>query len=233
MHGIFTASCGTLFVTEYEFYTCQTRKHLPLQVASLGNFNTGIGSRQRNFNGSFIDGRSDTQIAIFGVISSLQAISVPSLLCVSFWLISVPKLWRMIIHRCMCKGHRGHQIVLDSKPSWLTMNQLDIVLPAMFKQERKNPIRDQIYEQNFSQWCDTRHRWGGRCLMRICTIDHCHAAFIHTFNSITLRSDLVHMVKNLKIAYGRSWKWRRRCWIRNGEEVGVYWSTSSGWIDMW
>jgi len=52
--------------------------------------------------------------------------------------------------------------------------------------------------------------------------DHLHAAFIQKYNCITLHSALVDTVIILKIAYGRSWKLRRRCWIRKREEVGVY-----------
>ena len=49
-----------------------------------------------------------------------------------------------------------------------------------------------------------------------------HAAFIHVFNCITRRTDLVHMVEIFAIACGTSWKLRRRCWIINGEEVKLY-----------
>jgi len=58
--------------------------------------------------------------------------------------------------------------------------------------------------------------------------DNRHAAFIPASNSITLYSDLVHMVKILKVAYSRSWKSRRRSWMRNGEEVGLNISKSGG-----
>jgi hypothetical protein len=40
-------------------------------------------------------------------------------------------------------------------------------------------------------------------------------------NYISFRSDLLHMDKELKIAYGKSWKWRRMSWIRNSEVGGL------------
>ena len=58
-------------------------------------------------------------------------------------------------------------------------------------------------------------------------IDH-HAVFIHAANCITLPSDLVHMVKIFKIAYGTSWKLRGRSWISEGEEVVLYRAKTSG-----
>ena len=49
-----------------------------------------------------------------------------------------------------------------------------------------------------------------------------HAAFIHVSNRITLSTDLVHMVEIFEIAYGASWKSRRRSWMWIGEEVELY-----------
>jgi len=40
------------------------------------------------------------------------------------------------------------------------------------------------------------------------------------------------MVEILKITYGRSWKLRRRCWMREAAEVGVYLLKTSGTIYM-
>jgi len=47
-------------------------------------------------------------------------------------------------------------------------------------------------------------------------------AFLHAFTDIALRLALVHMVEILKIAYGMSWKSRRRSWIRNGGTLRGY-----------
>jgi hypothetical protein len=52
--------------------------------------------------------------------------------------------------------------------------------------------------------------------------DNRHGAFIHGSNCITLPTDLVYTVQIFEIAYGRSWKSRRRSWLRNGEEVKLY-----------
>jgi len=52
--------------------------------------------------------------------------------------------------------------------------------------------------------------------------NHHHAAFIYVSNIITLCTDLVHMVEIFEIAYGVSWKSRRRSWIRKGEEIELY-----------
>jgi hypothetical protein len=70
------------------------------------------------------------------------------------------------------------------------------------------------------------------------TNDACHAVLIRSFNCTTLHSELMHMVKMLKIVYGRSWKLRRRSWIKNGEKVGLYksktWSCMNRmWIPGW
>jgi hypothetical protein len=51
--------------------------------------------------------------------------------------------------------------------------------------------------------------------------DSRQAALICAANYITFRSDLLHMVEKLKIAFGMSWKCRRMSWIRNGENIGI------------
>ena len=83
-------------------------------------------------------------------------------------------------------------------------------------------IGDKIYYQYLSQWWHTSNRSSGQCATRVCLNDHYHVAFIHTYNWITLGSDLVHMVDIFKITYGRLWKSRRRNWIRQSENVGLY-----------
>jgi len=47
------------------------------------------------------------------------------------------------------------------------------------------------------------------------------AGIIHAANYITLRSDLPHMGKKSRIAYGTSWKGKRMSRIRNGEDVAL------------
>jgi len=55
----------------------------------------------------------------------------------------------------------------------------------------------------------------------------CHASLVHSANRINLHSDLLHMVENLKIAYGTSWTSRRMSWKNNGLEIGLYMSNNS------
>jgi hypothetical protein len=52
--------------------------------------------------------------------------------------------------------------------------------------------------------------------------DDCLPAFMHASYCIALGSDIVQMVEILKIAYGTTWKSKRRSWIKMGEEVGLY-----------
>jgi len=62
--------------------------------------------------------------------------------------------------------------------------------------------------------------------------DDRHAAYDHGSNFITRCTDLVHIVKMLKIAYGRSLKLWRMSWMRKDEEVGLNISKTSVRIDM-
>jgi len=57
-----------------------------------------------------------------------------------------------------------------------------------------------------------------------------HGALVHAANCITLLLDLLHMVENLKIAYGTSWKSRETSWKKKGQEIGLYVSKISKWI---
>jgi len=47
-----------------------------------------------------------------------------------------------------------------------------------------------------------------------------HAALVHAANCITLRSDLLHMVENLKNAYGTFSKLRTTSWKKIGQDIG-------------
>jgi len=132
------------------------------------------------------------------------------------------QLWDTIICLCMCKGGTRHVNVLEWNLRCKTTNKLDICLPNTVKRESKNYISDKISEQNLRRWCHTSHRSSCKCWIQICLNDDCHAAFIHAFNCMMFRTDLVHVGKGLKIAYDRSWKSRRRSWMRTGEQVGIY-----------
>jgi len=139
---------------------------------------------------------------------------------VSFYFISVTKLWDMIIGLRMCKGRMGHANVLDSNSHWLKTNELDIGLPVSVKLENWNTIRDETHWQNLGQWRHTSHRWSGQMTTQNGMTDDRHAAFVYWCNLMILCTDLVHMVEMLKIAYARLWKLQRMTWMRTGEEVG-------------
>jgi len=137
-HRISPTRRGTQFVTNYEIEPCWIHKLSPLHIASLANNHTWIRFRWRDCKGSFIVRRLDAQIVIVDNAYPWKAIDVSILLRVSFFLISVTKLWDMIFHLRMCNGHTGHTIVLDSKLSWLRIKQLDIILPVTVKWECNN-----------------------------------------------------------------------------------------------
>jgi len=84
-------------------------------------------------HGSCAAAELNQQIAIVDNVSLGTTLGVPVLLCVSFYLIPVPKVLDMIIGLCMCKGAMGHANVLDSKSDWLMFSELDIVLPVTVK----------------------------------------------------------------------------------------------------
>jgi hypothetical protein len=48
-----------------------------------------------------------------------------------------------------------------------------------------------------------------------------HAASVDATNCIILHSDLLHMVENLKSAYGTSWKSRKTSWKKIGQDIGI------------
>jgi len=151
----------------------------------------------------------------------------PLLTLVNIVLISIIKIRNKIIRLCMCKGHWHHATVADSISGWLTSNKLDIDLPVTVMWECKTYIWDKVYKQNLCQWCHTGHGRSAQCVIPCSTIGHHHVVIILVWNFITHHPDLVQMFKVLIIAYGRSWKARRRTWIRNGEEVRLYQSKTT------
>jgi len=161
----------------------------------------------------------NTQVGICDGVSIWNAIPVPILLCVSFYMISVTKLWHMIVCLCMGKGQIGHANVLDIKSCWLTTNECDIVLPVTIKWDNYNSITDETHWQNISHWCHTSHRCSGHSAIRSWMNNNCDAGYNHGSYCIPRCTDLVHIVEKLKIAYGRSWKSQRMSWMRKGEEV--------------
>jgi len=156
------------------------------------------------------------QTVIFDVRSRRKASCLPILLRVSFFLISVTKLWDMIIRLCMCKGRTHHVNVLESKSHCEMTKTFSFILQVSVMWQSKSNTSDEMYSQILSEWCLTCHGKSGQCAWQIELNDNCQAKFIHVSNCITLRTDLVHIVEILEIACGTSWKSRRRSWIRNG-----------------
>jgi len=145
MHFGSQARRGTQFITNKRIAACQTCKPLPQHVTSLANYHTGIAFRWPNCNGSFVISTLPAQLGITDDLSLQKVNAVAISLRVNVFLISVPKLWDMIIHLCMCNCHTGNTDVLDSKPSWLTIDQPDIVLPPPDKWDSAILNRRQIY----------------------------------------------------------------------------------------
>jgi len=105
--------------------------HIPSQVT----YHTNIGFGGRNGDDSYLAGAVNRQIDIFDNVSLRKETSVPILLCVSVYLVSVTTLCDMIICLCRCKGRMGHGNALDSKLDSLVTNLPDIVLPVTIKSE--------------------------------------------------------------------------------------------------
>jgi len=144
------------------------------------------------------------QSVILDVWSRWKAMCLPILLRVSYFLISVTKLWDLIICLCMCKGRTHHVNVLQSKSLCKTAQTFSFHLHVTVKPQSESNISGEICEQNVSKWCHTGHRQSGQWARRIDLKDNCHAEFIHVSNCITRRTDLVHMVQIFEIACGTS-----------------------------
>jgi hypothetical protein len=132
-HSTADALRGAQFVTDRDCEASSTCKLSPQHIASLANHHIEIGFGRRYGDGSCVTGSVDCQVAIFDNVSCVKAICEPVLLLVSLFCISVTKLWDRIIPQCVCKGCMGHPKVLDPKSSWLTNNELYMVLPVKVK----------------------------------------------------------------------------------------------------
>jgi len=109
---------GPRFDTNSGCQVYWTHKLSPLHEVSLVNYHIEIGYGRRYDDGSHLAGGIYSHIMNVEDLSLVKAICVPSLLRVSCVLISETKLWDMIFHQCVCKGHTGHAKVLDSKSDW-------------------------------------------------------------------------------------------------------------------
>jgi len=62
----------------------------------------------------------------------------------------------------------------------------------------------------------------GPCPNQISLNEDGYVAFIHASNWITLHTELVHTVELFEIAYGTSWKLRRRSRMRTDDEFMLH-----------
>ena len=132
------------------------------------------------------------------------------------------QLWDVIIRLCLCKGRTHYVKVLESKSGDKIADTFDLQQHVTVQRPTKSNISDEIYYQYLCEWCQKWHRKSGQWSIRISLNDNHHAAFIHVSHCITLRTDLMYVVEIFGIAYGTSWKLRRRSCISKGEEVEWY-----------
>jgi len=202
-----------------------------MHIASTANHHIDIRFGRRNGDGSCAGRGTKRQMCIIEVLFLGNAICVPILIRVSFFLISVTKLWDMIICLCMCKGRTHHTKDLESKSPCKTANTCDYCLLITVRWESKSNISDEIDKLNLREWCHTCHRKSAQCAIWIWLHDDRHVIFTHVSNSITFRTDLVRMAEIFEIAYGASWKCTRRSWMRKVRKSSniyqklVKWST--------
>jgi len=104
------------------------------------NYHIDIGFWRREGDGSCVCGRTELQTVIFDVWSLWKASYLPIVLCVCFCLISVTKLWDMIIRLCMCKGRTHNVTVLKSKSGCETAILFDFILQVTVKWQSKSNI---------------------------------------------------------------------------------------------
>jgi len=136
-HSIPPALPNALFVSDSGIKASRSRKLGSLYIASQAYYNIETGFRRRHGDGSCVTAGMNRPIGIGDNVSIWNVRSVPISLHVSFYFISVTKLWDMIIRLCMSKGQIGHANVLDFESHWLTTNERDIVLPVTGKSDNQ------------------------------------------------------------------------------------------------
>jgi len=122
-------------VEPVSFYPC---------ILSPANYHIDIGFRRRDGDGSCVCGWIDMQTVIFDVWSLGKASCLPILLWVSFFLISMTKLWDKIIRLCMCKGRTHHENVVESKSHCMTAKTFCFILQVTVKWQSKSNISDEM-----------------------------------------------------------------------------------------
>jgi len=122
-------------VEPVSFYPC---------IGPPANYHIDIRFRRRDGDGSCVCGRIDMQTVILDVRSRWKASCLPISLCVSFLLISMTKLWDMMIRLCMCKGRTHHVKVLDSNSHCKTAKTCSFFLQVTVKWQCKSNISDEM-----------------------------------------------------------------------------------------
>jgi hypothetical protein len=117
------------------FYPC---------IEPPAKYHIDIGFRRSDGDGSCVCGWIEVQTILFDIWSRWKASCLPILLRVSFCLISVTKLWDMIIRLCMCKGRTHNVKVLKSKSACTTALTFDFILQVTVKWQSKSNIRDEM-----------------------------------------------------------------------------------------
>jgi hypothetical protein len=108
------------------------------------NYHIAIGFWRRDGNGSSVCARIVVQTVLCSVWSRWKASCLPILLRVSVGLMSVTKLWDMIICLCMCKGQTHHVKVLKSKSGCKTAITYGFILQVTVKWQSKRNISDEM-----------------------------------------------------------------------------------------
>jgi len=124
----------TKFVEPSSFYA--------LQIASNANHHIEIRFRQNDGDSLCGAGGIEWQNGIFVIISRQKVLPVTMLLHVSFCLISVTKLWDMIVQLWICKHHLHHAKVLDFKSDCKMTNELNIVWSITVEWESQQYVSD-------------------------------------------------------------------------------------------
>jgi len=126
-------------------------KAKPVEPVSLypciwppANYLIDIGFRRRDGDGSCVCRRIDMQNVILDVWSRGKASCLPILLRVSFALISVTKLWDLIICLCMCKGRTHHMKILASESRCKTAKTFSFILQVTVKWQSKSNISNEM-----------------------------------------------------------------------------------------
>jgi len=136
MHYHSPAQCCIIYVTNTQTEACPTTERFPLHIASLPPHHIDIGFRRIKGDSLCVAGRIHMQIGTVDSISDRKAIHVPILLLISWFLISLTKLWDTIFHLCICEGRKGHANVVDYKSIQLSTYKLDIVFSIMEQWDR-------------------------------------------------------------------------------------------------